>query len=97
MWLKAAGAKGVDASRGPHFSHASLALQAAIEGQGLALGSESLARDDLAAGRLVCPFDVVLPVNFAYYLVYPEETADRPKIAAFRHWILAEIGTGTSS
>ncbi len=97
LWLRAAGAEGVDALRGPRFSHANLALQAAIEGQGLALGSESLARDDLAAGRLVCPFDVVLPVNFAYYLVYPEETADRPKIAAFRHWILAEIGTGTSS
>ncbi len=97
LWLRAAGAEEVDARRGPRFSHASLALQAAIEGQGLALGSKSLAQDDLAAGRLVRPFDVVLPVNFAYYLVYPEQTADRPKIAAFRHWILAEIGTGTSS
>jgi LysR family glycine cleavage system transcriptional activator len=92
MWLRAAGAGEVDALRGPRFSHASLALQAAIEGQGLALGSEALARDDLAAGRLVRPFDVALPVNFAYYLVYPEETAERPKVANFRQWILAEIG-----
>ncbi len=92
LWLRAAGAQQVDALRGPRFSHTSLALQAAIEGQGLALGSESLARDDLTAGRLVRPFDVVLPVNFAYYLIYPEETAERPKIANFRHWILAEIG-----
>jgi DNA-binding transcriptional LysR family regulator len=38
----------------------------------------------------------VLPVNFAYYLVYPEDTADRPKIANFRHWILAEIDAGKS-
>jgi LysR family glycine cleavage system transcriptional activator len=97
LWLRAAGAEQVDALRGPRFSHANLALQAAIEGQGLALGSESLARDDLAAGRLVRPFDVVLPVNLAYYLVYPEETAERPKIAAFRHWILTEIGAGTST
>jgi LysR family glycine cleavage system transcriptional activator len=95
LWLRAAGAEDVDARRGPRFSHASLSLQAAIEGQGLALGSESLARDDLAAGRLICPFDVVLPVNFAYYLVYPEETADRPKILAFRQWMLAEIGAKT--
>ncbi len=97
MWLRAAGADDVDASRGPRFSHTSLALQAAIEGQGLALGSESLARDDLASGRLIRPFDVTLPVNFAYYLVYPEETADRPKIAAFRHWILAEINAATAA
>ncbi len=97
MWLRAAGAEEVDALRGPRFSHASLALQAAIEGQGLALGSKSLAQDDLAAGRLVRPFDVVLPVNFAYYLVYPEDTAERPKIANFRHWILAEIGAVTST
>ena len=97
LWLRSAGAQGVDALRGPRFSHANLALQAAVEGQGLALGSESLARDDLAAGRLVRPFDVVLPVNFAYHLVYPEDTAARPKVAAFRDWILAEIGAGAST
>jgi LysR family glycine cleavage system transcriptional activator len=94
MWLHAAGADEVDATRGPRFSYTSFALQAAADGQGLALGSEALAGDDLAAGRLVRPFDVVLPVNFAYYLVYPEDTAERPKIANFRHWILAEIDAG---
>lgn len=97
IWLRAAGADGVDASRGPRFSHTSMALQAAIEGQGLALGSDTLARDDLVSGRLIRPFDVAVPVNFAYYLVCPEETAEWPKIAAFRHWILAEINTGTTA
>ena len=90
MWLMAAGVQGIDFTRGPVFSMKSLALQAAVDGQGLALGSDSLASDDLAAGRLVRPFEVTLPVNFAYYLVYPRETAERPKIAAFRDWILAE-------
>ena len=94
MWLRAAGAAQVDAERGARFSHSNLALQAAIAGQGVALGSESLAGDDLAAGRLVRPFDVTLPMNFAYYLVYPEDTAERPKIANFRQWILAEIARG---
>ena len=94
-WLRAAGAEQVDAERGTHFSHSNVALQAAIDGQGVALGSESLAGDDLAAGRLVRPFDVALPLNFAYYLVYPEDTAERPKIASFRRWILAEIGDRT--
>jgi LysR family glycine cleavage system transcriptional activator len=93
MWLRAAGAQGVDHTRGPRFSHSSNALQAAVEGQGVALGSGSLARDDLEAGHLVCPFDIVLPVNFAYYLVYPEATAEASKVAAFRDWILAEAAT----
>ena len=91
MWLRAAGAEQVDARHGPHFSHANLALQAAVAGQGLALGSDSLAGDDLAAGRLVRPFDVALPMNFAYYLVYQEDAAEWPKIAKFREWILAEV------
>ena len=97
MWLRAAGAEQVDAERGARFTHSSLALQAAVDGQGVALGSESLAGDDLAAGRLVRPFDVTLPMNFAYYLVYPEDTAERPKIANFRNWILAEIAAGPSA
>ena len=97
MWLRAAGAEEVDAQRGPRFSNAGLALQAAIEGQGLALGSEALVGDALAAGRLVRPFDVALPMNFAYYLVYPENTADRPKVASFRQWILSEIAAGATS
>jgi LysR family glycine cleavage system transcriptional activator len=92
LWLQAAGAEGVDFSRGPRFSHTSTALQAAVAGQGLALGSDSLASDELAAGRLVRPFDITLPVDFAYFLVYPRETADFPKIAALREWILAEAG-----
>jgi len=97
MWLRAAGAGEVDAQRGPRFSNAGLALQAAIEGLGPALGSEALVGDELAAGRLVRPFDVALPVNFAYYLVYPEEAAERPKVASFRQWILSEIAAGKSA
>ena len=92
MWLRAAGAENVDASRGPRFGHANIALQAATQGTGFALASNSLAGDDLAAGRLVCPFDIVLPLNFAYYLVYPEATAETPKIAAFHDWLMSEIG-----
>ena len=90
MWLTAAGASGVDYERGPRFSHSNLALQTAIDGQGLALGSDSLAGDDLQAGRLVRPFDVALPMHFAYFLVYPLGSAEVPKIAAFRDWVLEE-------
>ena len=62
-WLEAAGAKGVDPARGPHFSHPDPSLQAAIDGAGVVLGWQYLAAADLAAGRLISPFDLALPMD----------------------------------
>ena len=92
MWMLAAGIKDFDVSRGLHFSQTSLAIQAAIDGHGVALGDSTLVTDDLAAGRLVRPFDVTLkgPPQFAYYVVSPGETAEEPMVTAFRRWVLAE-------
>ena len=89
-WLAAAGVAGIDAARGPRFNQAALALDAAAEGQGVALTLEPLARADLAAGRLAAPFEVRLRLRPAYYLVCPEGAAEEPAIAAFRRWLLAE-------
>jgi LysR family glycine cleavage system transcriptional activator len=97
MWLAAAGVEGVDTDRGMRFSQFDLAIQAAIDGAGVVLGFRSLVADDLAAGRLVIPFDLSLPLSFAYYVVAPEATADRPKVAAFRDWLLAEAAVQTSN
>jgi len=93
MWLLAAGVSDVDFTRGPVFSMKSLALQAAIEGQGVALASSVLVADDLSAGRLIMPFDVSVcdPLDFAYYVVVPKRSANLPKVAAFRGWLLDEI------
>jgi LysR family transcriptional regulator, glycine cleavage system transcriptional activator len=92
MWMQAAGVAGFEDTSGLHFGHSSLAIQAALDGHGVALGETSLVADDLAAGRLVRPFELSLksPSRFAYYLVSPVETADRPMVKAFREWILAE-------
>jgi LysR family glycine cleavage system transcriptional activator len=90
LWLERAGAPEVDASRGPVFDDDAMLVQAAIEGQGVALGRSALVAADLAAGRLIKPFDLGLPIDLVYYLVCPEATADRPKIVAFRDWLLAE-------
>lgn len=90
MWLLAAGVSGLDPARGPSFSHTSLLLQAAADGQGVALGRSVLVADDVAAGRLARPFDISLPAGFAYYVVYPERAADRPNIQALRDWLLGE-------
>jgi LysR family glycine cleavage system transcriptional activator len=89
-WLRLAGQSGVDAARGPIFTDASMLLQAAIEGQGVALGRRVLAEAELGAGRLVRPFPESLPVDRRYFVVSPEMRADEPKIAAFRTWVMAE-------
>ena len=90
MWLAAHGVSGVDARRGPVFSDDALMLQAAIEGQGVAISTSALAAADMAAGRLVRPFDLALSDAFAYFIVCPHGTAERPKIVAFREWIMGE-------
>ena len=93
MWLLAAGIHDIDFTRGPVFSMTTLALQAAIEGLGVALASSFLVADDLAAGRLVVPFDLSVcdPLDFAYHVVVPKRTADLPKVVAFKTWLLDEI------
>ena len=83
-WLKAAGASKVDASRGTHFSLPDHGLQASIDGAGVVLGWRTLAAPDIAAGRVVAPFDLVLPLGSSFYLAYPEAYAPRPNIAALR-------------
>ncbi|QIZ77055.1 transcriptional regulator GcvA [Ferrimonas lipolytica] len=78
----------VNVNHGPIFSHSSLVLQAAIHGQGVAMGSSVLARPEVEAGRLLCPFDLVLKSKSAYYLVCHESQEDLGKIQAFRDWLM---------
>ena len=89
-WLEAAGAEHVDVSRGPVLNQASMAIDAAIDGQGVALARSALAAWDTISGRLVRPFALALPAAFAYWIVCPKATAKLPKIAAFTDWLLAE-------
>lgn len=89
-WLELAGVRGVDLARGMRFNHSALALEAAADGLGVALGITALAAADIAAGRLARPFDLALPLGAAYYLVCAERACERPDVAAFRNWILEE-------
>lgn len=90
-WLRAAGVENVDVSRGQRFTEHSMALQAAVEGQGVAMATTAIVADDIAKGRLVLPFDLHLTTIFAYYLVWPRDLASQPMIVAFRDWIRAAI------
>lgn len=90
MWLAAAGAADIDPTRGPGYSHSNLVIQAAINGEGVALGRELLVADALLAGVLVKPFDLALTAKYSYYVVRTELGADRPKVRMFYEWLLDE-------
>ncbi len=65
--------------------------QAAALGQGIALGYSVLARAEIDAGRLVCPFEEKLATKDAYYLVCLQSQAELGKISAFREWLLEQV------
>lgn len=90
LWLKAAGAAGVDSARGPVFVDSNGAIEAAKAGHGVALARQSFVERELAEGSLIAPFPQRITSDLAFYLVYPATALDQPHIAAFRHWLLDE-------
>ena len=92
MWLAAAGIGELQAAGGLHFTMDEMAAQAAVNGMGVLLTGTSFIADDLKAGRLVQPFpkEIRLATEFRNYLVYPERSAQSPKVQAFRDWALSE-------
>lgn len=86
-WLKAAGVARVSA-RGPEFQYYGHALQAAVDGLGIAMGIRPYIDDDLAAGRLVAPFALSVPKGMRWYLVYRSFQTGQRDFAAFRRWIM---------
>lgn len=89
IWLKAAGLKGVTA-RGPRFDYDAFALQAAIDGMGVAIAHRPYVADDLAAGRLVAPYPTVAARGEGWYLVHRKGMETHKSLAVFRAWLLKE-------
>jgi LysR family glycine cleavage system transcriptional activator len=89
-WLDSAGVSDFKMPRGPALNRASMLIDAAIDGQGVALARTALAAWDLTNGRLVRPFDLGLRLSNTYWIVCPKATSTKPKIATFRDWLLAE-------
>ena len=90
MWLRHAGAD-VTTQRGMRINNSAAVLQAAIDGQGIALARSIMAHDDLAAGRLVRLFpEIVVPAALAYYVVYRPECSSLARSEAFRSWLFEE-------
>jgi LysR family glycine cleavage system transcriptional activator len=71
-------------------NRASMLIDAAVDGQGIALARTTLAAWDLINGRLIRPFTVALRLSKTYWIVCPEATAMLPKVRRAREWLIAE-------
>jgi LysR family transcriptional regulator, glycine cleavage system transcriptional activator len=89
-WFRANDAGGVKPRGSIQIEHSHIIVQAAMAGQGIALGRSVLVRDALATGRLVRLFDTAMRVDYAYYVVGAAATWDNPRIKAMRDWLADE-------
>jgi LysR family glycine cleavage system transcriptional activator len=90
-WFEAAGLDWPEPSRGPIFNDSALLMQAAADGQGIALARRTLLGNDVRNGVLMRLFDVEIPSARKFWLVYPARTANTAKLAQFRQWLHDEI------
>lgn len=96
VWLAAAGRPTLGDKPGPKFDNYLLALEAAIDGQGLAVVPHFMVANDLKSGRLVRPFEVEAKQSGHWYLACRKERADEPRILRFRDWLVDEIAVDTT-
>jgi LysR family glycine cleavage system transcriptional activator/LysR family transcriptional regulator of beta-lactamase len=89
-WLKAAKVSGADLRSALRFDYPAYALQAAVDGLGVAMARGAFVADDLAAGRLVRPFGLGVSHDKGWYLVHRPELAAQPALAAFKAWVAKE-------
>ena len=90
-WLALAGTTGIQADKGTIIDDTNVLIQAAIDGQGIALGSTTFVEDHLESGKLVKPFDVTLENEFSYYVVCPQSHLKNPAVLAFKQWLLGLV------
>lgn len=90
LWLKAAGAQGVDAGRGLQLDNSLTALELARLGGGVALGRSSLIRRDLTERRLIAPFALRLTSAEGFHLLQPSLGKGHAKAALLVDWLCAQ-------
>jgi len=90
-WLRAAGVPNLRGRTAPKFDSYLLALEAALDGQGVALAPHFLVAEDLQSGRLVAPFDVTCQQPGGWYLIGLKERAQEPRIQRFTQWLQEQV------
>ena len=88
-WLAAAGVPDLKADRNHYYDDTNVRQEAATKGEGFALVCPALVEEELAAGLLVCPFDIHLE-TYAYYVVVPNHSVDSPATRMVRRWLIEE-------
>lgn len=91
MWLATAGIQDINPTKGMYFSQLDMLMEAAIEGQGIALITDVVADKDLKKGTLIKPFDISVPVNFSYFLVTSKAKALKKNVSVFKRWINEQV------
>ena len=90
-WFAATG-KAVPAdSRRLMLATRNMIIQATLEGLGIAVVDPIMVHSELSSGRLIRPLPEVARGEGAYYLIYPPGANDKPRVAAFRRWMLEEM------
>ena len=89
-WFRAVG---IDYSptHGPHFSQADHAVDDALSGAGVVLGRRAMVVKDIHEGKLVAPYKIALETKARFRFLCQKGAEDRPQIAAFLEWMLAEV------
>jgi LysR family glycine cleavage system transcriptional activator len=78
------------------FGNGLLALEATINGQGIILTSRNLVQQEIENKKLTIAYEEELPCTFAYYVVCPSNSLERPIIRAFREWLIDEAKSETA-
>jgi len=93
IWLHAAGIGDVGPEHELEFETRNFAIQAAVDGVGIAIVDPSLVGEELRSGKLVMPFERTITQDNAYYLVCPEEAKELPRIKALENWLLEQVAS----
>ncbi|MGF6174277.1 transcriptional regulator GcvA [Ensifer sp. 4252] len=93
MWMAAAGIDDFDDSRCVAFTDTSHVVEAVIDGGAVGLVDLAMIRNEVSEGRLVQLFDIGVSVaeDYAYHLVYPENSGQDPRVLAFCDWMQGEM------
>jgi len=91
QWLDAMGLSGLETAGAVHFSHYDQMIQAAVEGEGVALGRTPLVGRQLEQGTLVAPFKDRIAAGREYFILTTPLSAGRAEVASFTAWLLSEV------
>jgi len=90
-WVKGAGLDNVNPNKGVIIDDTNVLVQAAIDGQGVVMGSSLIVNEHLRSGRLLRLFDYVLRPDAGYFVICPKAHLQRQNVKLFKNWLLSQI------